>query len=78
MIAGSSIFIFRWRDPQAAGPCACSDIRWFPRCSLLSAAVLLYCTFSRNLAEFLLRLAGYSGWGAGFGGRVGGERLPRV
>ena len=61
MIAGSTVFVFRWRDPKLRGLIACSVILLCRRCSLLVAAVLLYLHLPRRLAEFFLWTAGDSG-----------------
>jgi APA family basic amino acid/polyamine antiporter len=48
MIAGSSIFIFRWRDPQAARPYRVFGYPFVPALFIAVAAVLLYYTFREN------------------------------
>ena len=48
MIAGSSIFIFRWRDPQAARPYRVFGYPLVPALFIAVAAVLLYYTFREN------------------------------
>lgn len=48
MIAGSSIFIFRWRDPQAARPYRVFGYPLVPALFIAVAAVLLYYTFERT------------------------------
>ena len=45
MIAGSTIFVFRWRDPQAARPYRVFGYPFVPALFILVAAVLLYYTF---------------------------------
>ena len=66
MIAGSTIFIFRWRDPQAARPYRVLGYPFVPALFIAVAAVLLYYTFRGKLAEFFLWTAGNSGWRTGF------------
>jgi APA family basic amino acid/polyamine antiporter len=46
MIAGSTIFVFRWRDPQAARPYRVFGYPFVPALFILVAAVLLCYTFS--------------------------------
>ncbi|MFY9793470.1 MAG: amino acid transporter, partial [Candidatus Sulfotelmatobacter sp.] len=48
MIAGSSIFIFRWRDPQAARPYRVFGYPFVPALFIAVAAVLLSYTFREN------------------------------
>jgi APA family basic amino acid/polyamine antiporter len=48
MIAGSTIFIFRWRDPQAARPYRVLGYPFVPALFMAVAAVLLYYTFREN------------------------------
>ena len=48
MIAGSSIFIFRWRDPQAARPYRVLGYPFVPALFIAVAAMLLYYTFREN------------------------------
>ena len=48
MIAGSTIFIFRWRDPQAARPYRVFGYPLVPALFIAVAAVLLYYTFREN------------------------------
>ena len=45
MIAGSTIFVFRWRDPQAARPYRVFGYPFVPALFILVAAVLLVYTF---------------------------------
>jgi APA family basic amino acid/polyamine antiporter len=45
MIAGSTIFVFRWRDPQAARPYRVFGYPFVPALFILVAAVLLCYTF---------------------------------
>jgi basic amino acid/polyamine antiporter, APA family len=49
MIAGSTVFIFRRRDPQAARPFRVWGYPWVPALFVLSSTVLLYYTFTDNL-----------------------------
>jgi APA family basic amino acid/polyamine antiporter len=48
MIAGSTIFVFRWRDPQAARPYRVFGYPFVPALFITVAAVLLYYTFREN------------------------------
>jgi APA family basic amino acid/polyamine antiporter len=48
MIAGSTIFIFRWRDPQAARPYRVFGYPFVPGLFIAVAAVLLFYTFREN------------------------------
>ncbi|MFZ0771092.1 MAG: amino acid permease [Candidatus Sulfotelmatobacter sp.] len=48
MIAGSTIFIFRWRDPNAARPYRVLGYPFVPALFITIAAVLLYYTFREN------------------------------
>lgn len=48
MIAGSTIFIFRWRDPQAARPYRVLGYPFVPALFITIAAVLLFYTFREN------------------------------
>ncbi len=48
MIAGSTIFIFRWRDPQAARPYRVFGYPSVPALFITIAAVLLFYTFREN------------------------------
>src|SRR5580698_7113025 len=54
MIAGSTIFIFRWRDPQAARPYRAWGYPVVPALFVLSSALLLYYTFTDNLLNSAL------------------------
>jgi len=49
MIAGSTVFIFRRRDPQAARPYRVWGYPFVPALFVLSSALLLYYTFTDNL-----------------------------
>jgi basic amino acid/polyamine antiporter, APA family len=49
MIAGSTIFIFRRRDPQAARPYRVWGYPVVPALFVLASALLLYYTFTDNL-----------------------------
>src|ERR1700722_8164839 len=55
MIAGSTIFVFRRRDPQAVRPYRVWGYPVFPALFVLASAVLLYFTFRDNFPN--------SGWG---------------
>jgi len=48
MIAGSTVFVFRWRDPQAARPYRVFGYPFVPAAFIAVAAVLLYYTFREN------------------------------
>ncbi len=48
MIAGSTIFVFRWRDPQAARPYRVLGYPVVPALFIAAAAVLLYYTFRED------------------------------
>jgi APA family basic amino acid/polyamine antiporter len=48
MIAGSSIFVFRWRDPQAARPYRVFGYPLVPALFIAVAAILLFYTFREN------------------------------
>jgi basic amino acid/polyamine antiporter, APA family len=48
MISGSTIFIFRWRDPQAPRPYRMFGYPFFPALFIAVAAFLLYYTFRGN------------------------------
>jgi APA family basic amino acid/polyamine antiporter len=62
MIAGSTVFVFRWRDPQAARPYRVLGYPVVPALFVLVAGVLLYYTFRENWPNsfygFLVILAG--------------------
>ncbi len=48
MIAGSTIFVFRWRDPLAARPYRVLGYPFVPALFIAAAAVLLYYTLREN------------------------------
>jgi APA family basic amino acid/polyamine antiporter len=48
MIAGSTVFVFRWRDPQAVRPYRVLGYPVVPALFIAVAAVLLYYTFREN------------------------------
>jgi APA family basic amino acid/polyamine antiporter len=54
MIAGSTVFIFRQRDPQAARPYRVWGYPVVPALFVLSSALLLYYTFTDNLRNSAL------------------------
>jgi APA family basic amino acid/polyamine antiporter len=56
MIAGSTIFIFRWRDPQATRPYRVLGYPFVPALFIAAAAVLLYYTFRENWPNSLYGL----------------------
>jgi basic amino acid/polyamine antiporter, APA family len=62
MIAGSTIFVFRWREPEAARPYRVLGYPLVPALFVAVAAVLLYYTFRENwpnsLYGMLVILAG--------------------
>ena len=48
MIAGTTVFVFRWRDPQAVRPYRVWGYPVVPILFVLASAVLLYFTFRDN------------------------------
>ena len=84
MIAASTVFVLRRKEPNAPGLIRPGDIRWFPRVFVLVAAVLLYFTFTENLRNSVwgcvLILSGHSALpllrGEADASRVGGYPLP--
>jgi APA family basic amino acid/polyamine antiporter len=56
MIAGSTIFVFRWRDPKAARPYRVLGYPFVPAVFIVVAAVLLYYTFQENWPNSLYGL----------------------
>jgi APA family basic amino acid/polyamine antiporter len=48
MIAGSTVFVFRWRDPQAMRPYRVLGYPFVPALFILVASALLYYTFREN------------------------------
>src|SRR5580658_7445906 len=54
MISGSTVFIFRWRDPQAPRPYRMFGYPLVPALFVLSSALLLYYTFTDNLRNSAL------------------------
>jgi APA family basic amino acid/polyamine antiporter len=48
MIAGSTVFIFRWRDPNAVRPYRMFGYPFVPALFIAAAAVLLYYTFRED------------------------------
>jgi APA family basic amino acid/polyamine antiporter len=56
MIAGSTIFIFRWRDRQAVRPYRVLGYPFVPALFITVAAVLLYYTFRENWPNSLYGL----------------------
>jgi basic amino acid/polyamine antiporter, APA family len=62
MISGSTVFIFRWRDPQAPRPYRMFGYPLVPALFIVVAAVLLYYTFRgdwpNSLYGLLVILAG--------------------
>ncbi len=54
MIAGSTVFIFRWREPQAARPYRVWGYPAVPALFVLASAFLLYYTFTDNLRNSAL------------------------
>jgi APA family basic amino acid/polyamine antiporter len=56
MIAGSTVFVFRWRDPQAARPYRVLGYPVVPAVFVIVAAVLLYYTFRENWPNSLYGL----------------------
>jgi basic amino acid/polyamine antiporter, APA family len=68
MIAGSTIFVFRWREPEAVRPYRVAGYPVVPALFIGAAAVLLYYTFREDwpnsLYGLLVILAGVPvfGW----------------
>jgi len=62
MISGSTVFVFRWRDPDAARPYRMSGYPLLPALFIAAAAALLYYTFRgdwpNSLYGLLVILAG--------------------
>jgi APA family basic amino acid/polyamine antiporter len=62
MIAGSTVFVFRLREPQAKRPYRMWGYPWVPVLFVATSAFLLYYTFTENLrnsaAGVLVILAG--------------------
>ena len=56
MIAGSTIFVFRWRDPETARPYRVLGYPFVPAVFIVVAAVLLYYTFQENWPNSLYGL----------------------
>jgi basic amino acid/polyamine antiporter, APA family len=56
MIAGSTVFVFRWRDPQAVRPYRVLGYPVVPALFIAVAAVLLYYTFRENWPNSLYGL----------------------
>jgi basic amino acid/polyamine antiporter, APA family len=56
MIAGSTVFVFRWRDPQAVRPYRVLGYPVVPALFITIAAVLLYYTFRENWPNSLYGL----------------------
>ena len=54
MVAGSTVFIFRWRDPQTARPYRVWGYPVVPALFVLASALLLYYTFTDNLLNSAL------------------------
>jgi APA family basic amino acid/polyamine antiporter len=48
MIAGSTVFVFRWRDPDAARPYRVFGYPFVPALFIAAASALLYYTFREN------------------------------
>ena len=66
MIAGSTVFVFRWRDPQAARPYRVLGYPVVPALFVARGRRPSLLHLQRELAEFFLRTVGYSGRRAGF------------
>jgi len=56
MIAGSTVFVFRWRDPQAARPYRVFGYPFVPALFVTVASVLLYYTFREDWPNSLYGL----------------------
>ncbi|GAC1433689.1 MAG: amino acid permease [Terriglobales bacterium] len=53
MIAGSTIFVFRQRDPQASRPYRVVGYPFVPAMFVIASSILLYFTFAENLRNSL-------------------------
>jgi APA family basic amino acid/polyamine antiporter len=49
MIAGSTVFVFRLREPQAVRPYRMWGYPWVPVLFVVTSALLLYYTFTENI-----------------------------
>src|SRR6204780_564262 len=56
MIAGSTVFVFRWRNPEAVRPYRMVGYPFVPALFMAAAAVLLYYTFRENWPNSLYGL----------------------
>ena len=56
MIAGSTVFVFRWRDPKAVRPYRVFGYPFVPALFVVAATVLLYYTFRENWPNSLYGL----------------------
>jgi APA family basic amino acid/polyamine antiporter len=56
MVAGSTVFVFRWRDPQATRPYRVLGYPFVPTLFIGAAGVLLYYTFRENWPNSLYGL----------------------
>ena len=54
MLAASTLFVFRWRDPAASRPYRVWGYPWVPALFVLVAGILLYYTFADNLMNSAL------------------------
>ena len=54
MLAASTLFVFRWRDPGENRPYHVWGYPWVPALFVLVAGVLLYYTFAGNLLNSAL------------------------
>ena len=61
MIAGTTVFVFRRRDPEAVRPYRVWGYPVVPALFVLASAVLLYFTLRDNLSQFGIWLPGHSG-----------------
>ena len=57
MLAASTIFVFRWREPHKPRPYRTWGYPVVPALFILAAAVLLYYTFTDNLRNSSLGVA---------------------
>lgn len=57
MIAGSTIFVFRWREPNAPRPYRVWAYPWIPILFVMASALLLYYTFTDNVRNSLFGIA---------------------
>ena len=66
MIASSTVFVFRRREPDASRPYRVWGYPVVPALFVLASTVLLYYTFTGNLRLFGIRVSGHSRRRTGF------------